>query len=890
MIVRLLLFTTLLSTFARGATAPYIWWEGEAAGETNFPNRDTFAAATFPETRNLLSDGDWLTASGKQGKQALFARYDLNIPNPGTYDLWVRKFWSHGPFLWRFGDATWRECREDAPLADDTPLRKFVNVNWVYLGEIHLNGGATRFEVRLLASEGKEFSAGLDCFVLSSAAFVPNGPLKPGERSGKADEGFFPFEPPADPFTADALLDLRALNEKEAGQSGFIRRDGARFLMPDGKPVRFWAVNVDWHTARQDRASVDYLARKLAKLGVNMVRFHSSLLSKDNPSTIHPTKLEELQYFVAAMKKRGIYTELSFYFPIWLNQETVALGGYEGQKNRSPFAVLFFEPWMQALHRAWAKQILKANDPFNGSTLAKEPALALVEIVNEDSFFFWTFDKTKIPPRYWQDLENLWSNWLIKRYGSVEKAYEAWGGGRERDDRNDHAAILEAWHMTGKAVEKAGDARRRRISDQVRFLAGTQRSFYEDAKRSLNEDCGYRGMVVASNWTVTDPRLLSALERYTYTTGDVIDRHGYFSGPHEGEGAGWSVRVGHTFESRAAVRAPQDLPLRVEQVSGFPQIISELGFTQPNAYRADGVFLSAAYGALQGVDGMFFFAVGNNYVRDAAMYKFAVTSPAISGAFPAAALTYRRGDVREAEPAVRQVLKLDDLFALKGSAASSSTALDELRQRDVPAGVSVEGQVSKIDPLANYVGPVVETMGDDPAKSSQQDLSRYIDREKKSVRSLTGELHWDYGDGVARMNTPRSQGAAGFLAKAGRVELDDVVIESSNAFATVTVVSLDGEPLKRSNKLLIQVMTQEQPFGFRTEQDRITNLGSAPFGVRKIATKLTLKWRGVTGLKVSALDENGYATAKKVEVKHQEASGFELILDPTSIYHVVSRQ
>ena len=42
----------------------YVWWEGESPTETNFPANSWFAASGFPETRDLLSEGDWLSNSG----------------------------------------------------------------------------------------------------------------------------------------------------------------------------------------------------------------------------------------------------------------------------------------------------------------------------------------------------------------------------------------------------------------------------------------------------------------------------------------------------------------------------------------------------------------------------------------------------------------------------------------------------------------------------------------------------------------------------------------------------------------------------------------------------------------------------------------------------------
>src|SRR5215472_10278985 len=57
--------------------------------------------------------------------------------------------------------------------------------------------------------------------------------------------GSWAFTPPRDEFSPDSLLDLRALNEKFAGEHGFVTRsaDGNDFVFSDGTTARFWAVN-----------------------------------------------------------------------------------------------------------------------------------------------------------------------------------------------------------------------------------------------------------------------------------------------------------------------------------------------------------------------------------------------------------------------------------------------------------------------------------------------------------------------------------------------------------------------------------------------------------------------------------------------------------------------
>ena len=123
--------------------------------------------------------------------------------------------------------------------------------------------------------------------LIPSPAFAQR-PTEPDTTSTDTDKpSTWAFAPPRDEFQADALLDLRHLNEKEAGESGFVKVDAnGDFVLGNGKPVRFWAVNTSvgrekpfvsrplWSRAEQDLA---HHARFLAKRGVNMVRCHARL-------------------------------------------------------------------------------------------------------------------------------------------------------------------------------------------------------------------------------------------------------------------------------------------------------------------------------------------------------------------------------------------------------------------------------------------------------------------------------------------------------------------------------------------------------------------------------------------------------------------------------------
>jgi hypothetical protein len=182
--------------------------------------------------------------------------------------------------------------------------------------------------------------------------------------------------------------------------------------------------------------------------------------------------------------------------------------------------------------------------------------------------------------------------------------------------------------------------------------------FYRRTYDYLHE-LGYKGLVTCSNWHTANAEVLGPLERYSYTAGDFIDRHGYFGCFHKGDNAAWSVRDGHTYRDRSALRfdpeqagKPKDFnhPVMDIHYNGLPSMISETAFTRPNRYRTEAPLFYAAYGALQGSDSIVHFALdGSRWdVKPRFwMQQWTLMSPTQMGQFPAAALVYRRGLVSE---------------------------------------------------------------------------------------------------------------------------------------------------------------------------------------------------------------------------------------------------
>ena len=692
------------------------------------------------------------------------------------------------------------------------------------------------------------------------------------------------FNPPSDSFT-ESPIDLRGLNESFAGEHGVIAARGDRFVHSgNGREVKFWAVNGP--PGNLKREELQRCARRLAKYGVNLVRLHSALF--DKAGNADTAKVTRAQAIVSAMRAEGIYSHFSIYFPLWLSPpaDHPWLKGYDGKKH--PFASLMFNPEFQERYRSWWKALLLTPDA-DGRRLIDEPAVFGLEVQNEDSFFFWTFNPDQIPDEQMRLLEARFALWVKKRYGSLDDAVQRWKGqGAKRDNfKEGRVSFRPLWNVFNERSE--------RDKDTARFLFETQQEFYIETVRFLRS-LGFKGVITASNWATASPEVFGPLEKWSYTAGDFIDRHGYFSVTHKGENAEWSIRNGHTYADRSALRFEPALPGKPKQFvhpamdityDDKPSMISETTWNRPNRFRSEAPLYFASYGALQGSDAIVHFALdGANWSVKPGfwMQPWTLMAPSQIAQFPAAALIYRRGLVKPGGILARIELNTNDLLNLQGTPLPQDASFDELRLKDIPTGTEIKsGQ--RIDPLIHYAGRVTVSFTNKPGRTMLSDLKPFIDRASGVVRSSSGELALDYRKGLLQVNAPGAQGASGDLKAAGEMEMHDLTIQSALDNGHIVVVALDGEPIARSSRMLVQAMSEEAPTGFAAEVTtngvkRITNIGRDPWRIR--ALHGTIRFKHTDAARFQPLDYNGYP----------EGAGFEgrdLPLTPHTIYYLVTR-
>jgi len=704
-----------------------------------------------------------------------------------------------------------------------------------------------------------------------------------------ADDGaWFAVNPTQNGAAADSPIDLRRLNEKFAGENGVIAaRDGKFVHSANGKPVRFWAVNGPPHELTGE--PLRQAARLLARYGVNLVRVHGPMFDKDGE--VDFARVRHAHEIVAAMKAEGIYTHFSIYFPLWFTPRADLpwLAGYDGKQH--PFAALQFNPAFQEKHRAWLKALFTTPDEKTGQALVDEPAVFGVEVQNEDSFFFWTFDAKNIPDAQLRIVEAQFGEWLKKKYGSTEAALAVWKGPQVPRDAPGEGRLgfRPLWNVSHEKTT--------RDQDTAAFLLEVQTRFYRSTYDFVRQ-LGFKGLIHDSNWATADPEVLGPLEKLSYTAGDFVDRHGYFECNHHGDNAAWSIRPGHTYSDRSALRFDAAEPGKPRQFvhpvmdihyDDKPSMISETTFTRPNRYRSEAPLYFAAYGALQDSDCIVHFAFdGANWAVKPGfwMQQWTLVTPAMLGQFPAAALIYRQGLVSTGAVVADVKLNRDDLAHLKGTPLPQDASFDELRLKDVPRGRDVQpGQ--RLDPLVHYVGRTHVTFTDKPGGVTLNDLKPFVDRTAQSVASSTGELKLDYGKGLLVINAPRAQGASGALNSAGKIKLSAFTIASDMDLGHIIAVSLDDRPLATSRRILLQVMSEEQASGFKTEPvdattKRITDIGHDPWQVKALRGAVICNRPDAGKLKVTALDFNGrplrpVGTAQEIKL---QASTLYYLIEP----------
>lgn len=276
------------------------------------------------------------------------------------------------------------------------------------------------------------------CFLvaLTLSLGAVNSPAAQGETNPPAA---FPFVLPWDDDTPTAT-DFRALMPVRPATNRVVATPDGHFAA-HGERVRFLGVNLSFSGGMPEKTDAPKVAGRLAKFGVNVARFHHmdtgawprGIRSPAGPGTgkLSPEALERMDFFVAELARRGIYANLNLLVGRPFNSGDGLPREIEGMDWKDRQIVACFDPRMLELQKDYARALLTRTNAFTGLPPARDPAVAFVEILNEQGLVHgWLGGEVdKLPEVFASELRAQWNAWLKATFKTTARLREAWSAG-----------------------------------------------------------------------------------------------------------------------------------------------------------------------------------------------------------------------------------------------------------------------------------------------------------------------------------------------------------------------------------------------------------------------------------------------------------------------------
>ncbi len=663
---------------------------------------------------------------------------------------------------------------------------------------------------------------------------------------------WFKVDMPIDDFSPSILDKIRKWH-KPAGIHGYLKVDkNGNFVFEDGTPAKFWGVVGPLCPSKSD---AEYLAKRLAKYGFNLIRMHNlrseitDWYQPDNTKELNKSKLDRLDYFIAQLKKEGIYVQ----FVMWYGNSFKEKDGIKDWNKNFGLnsQTLYFDKPTQDFYIEFLKKIFTHKNPYTGLTYAEDPAIAQIQIVNENNMFFYSLQN--LPPSYLIDLKHMFIKWVKEKYKTQENLYENWkvkGSPFDIGENMDDFILLPIWNLANVSENKI-----KRAKDQALFYYQLQTDFYKRVEKTLRE-IGYKGAICGTPWYA--PGWLNEVDLYSNSQVDFISKHTYWD---HGKG-GWRPDV-VTFHNQPMIKNLEKSILLTgfNRIYSKPFMITEWNCVYPNEFVLEAVPIMASYAALQGWSGLTHFAVGDVDWTGHLNEMFGIaTNPMYWCLEPVGSLIFLRGDVKEGDVIYRRRLTLEDVFnpkrELERKVLEKLEDVDYMRARWEDMGYP---------PYLLGVGKVgidfVDKKGENYVDAEK--IKKCIDEKNKVVKSSNEELLWNYGKGYIIVDTERTQGTIGFIDGV-EIKFKNCKMKVESPFSAVFLSSVDELPIKNSTHLLLTVVgrcrNKGQEYMRVNNEWKLKNLGNMPVLMEPV--NLNIEISNNKNFEIYALDINGKRVRK----------------------------
>ncbi|GAB4445600.1 MAG: hypothetical protein OHK0015_48090 [Chloroflexi bacterium OHK40] len=671
-------------------------------------------------------------------------------------------------------------------------------------------------------------------------------------------------------------LDLSFLLERPAGKGGFVTIRDGHLIRPSGERLRLWGVNItEWSPGSvmlPTHADARRYAAALARFGVNCVRLHFLDLpaprgliddTSDTTQSFDREQLDHLDYWVAQLKRHGIYCDLNL-----VVGRCYKAG--DGVRDYAEVgwakALTYFDPRLIELQQDYARQLLTHYNPYTRTEYRHEPAIVIVELVNENSLVeAWVRgrlhpgDQPSDSPN-WRSIPASYAAQLDERYATYIAALP----GEQQDRLRALAGIVGERPIPRLRAEELATAPHERFHIEAAFYMELERDYFRTMRTFLRDELGVRSLLIGSSDHAHD--LSGYPHLWANAQLNIIDGHVYWQPP-ESTGPTNTPMVNDPYGSTV-------VQLARTAVAGKPYTVSEVNHPFPHDYACEGIPTLAAYGRLQDWDGIMWYTFEPK--SDPGW------SPSLGDAFDlsldpvkmaqlaAGALMFLRGDVAPARTTVARSYTPEQVRA--------SLLLPNTEQPiftpGFPGLVALQHQIR----ISSLNGPAGVPPWTQPAAPFISD---------------TGELQWQLapdGCGLITVDTPCSQALIGFVGTS-KDGVTHLAVNVANTFCAITLSSLDDQPIAHATRLLLTTGGRVENTGQRWDaaRRRLLERGGAPTRIEPVRGQLLL--RGLdraTAILVQPLDGAGLprgnaALARAVGDKWQISIG-----DPATPWYVLT--
>jgi hypothetical protein len=657
---------------------------------------------------------------------------------------------------------------------------------------------------------------------------------------------------------APSRADVSFLLDPPAGKEGFIQVRNGRFTTAAGRRIRFWGVNVtDWSKGSvmlPSKQDAPVWAAALSRFGVNLVRLHFLDLfaprglidgAPEDSRSFDAAQLDRLDFWVAELKKRGIYVNLNLNVGRSYKRGD---GVADYDKIRWAKGLVLFNPRLIELQKEYARQILTHRNPYTGNEYRHEPAVALVEILNENALYAGFRAPT---PYYDEQLTRLYNAWLEKHRAPEERAAI-----------RQQAGVAEGEPVPRLKAPEVAAAPKERFEAEMAFFMELEDRFYQDMYRYLRETVGVRVPIVATadhSHSGSSYPMLATISKL-----DVLDGHAYWQ--HPGTRSPKTPMVNDPLNS-TVVR------LARTAVAGKPYTVSETNHPFPNDYAAEGIPILAAYGGFQDWDAIVMYTFEPKLAADAPAYvgdPFDISlDPVRMPQMASGALMFLRADLRPARKTITRTYSTEQVIYSRRLPRSKQPFFTP----GFPPWIALRHAVR----IGSFDGPP---------------NSGFFASRPTPLVSDTQELVWDTsgeGGGLLTVQTDRTEALIGFVREHPR-PLRHLVANLRNRFAALVLSCLEPRAIAECGKLLLTAGSRVANTGMTWDADRTraTNWGGPPTLVEPVTGSLTLRGlRRARSVRAWALDGAGQPIADPIRAIRSGPDWILSLGDPVTTWYVV---